>query len=158
MRKAAQRQEATGDDVVSGPSSSGVHPVAERAPEAVLLVDDHEDVRFVIAELLRAAGLRVVTASSGREALVALGAVRPDLVLTDVCMPEMSGIELTETIRTRESLDGVPVILMSAAYDEDALLVSARRLGCPLVSKNLAAPESLLEAVRSALRREAAAV
>lgn len=153
MRKAAKRQEIAGGDPVPGQGISGVHPVAERAPEAVLLVDDHEDVRCLIAELLRLEGLRVVTASSGREALVALGAIRPDLVLTDVCMPEMSGIELIETIRTRKNLDGVPVILMSAAYDEDELLTSARRLDCPLIAKNLTRPESLLEAVRSALRR-----
>lgn len=75
-------------------------PDAPRGTETILLVDDEEVVRVVVAQTLRTFGYAVVEAKSGREAirLVADEGVRPDLLLTDLEMPEMDGRELGDRL------------------------------------------------------------
>jgi CheY-like chemotaxis protein len=79
---------------------------ATASPDAlhILLVDDDDRVRAVLADMLRADGHRVLQASSGVEALAVLErGVRVDLVLTDHGMPCMTGLDLTREIKTRRS-------------------------------------------------------
>src|SRR5688572_20503691 len=55
-----------------GQGISGIHPAVAASPRVVLVVDDHEDLRFVLAEVLRGSGLRVMTVGSASDALIAL--------------------------------------------------------------------------------------
>jgi DNA-binding response OmpR family regulator len=82
---------------------------------SVLVVDDETDVRNLIRVLLERAGHDVSEASSGREALRRLHAVRPDLVVLDVTMPEMDGWQTLERIR---DLSDVPVLMLTARAGE----------------------------------------
>ena len=85
-------------------------------PEGVriLVVDDEESIRDLVSTGLRFAGFEVDTASDGREALGKIPAVRPDLVLLDISMPELTGIEVLEQLR-RNGVD-VPVVFLTARH------------------------------------------
>ena len=92
------------------------------APERgrVLVVDDALTVRELQRSILERAGYTVVTAGDGLEALARLADTEVDIVLTDLEMPNMDGFTLTEEIRSRPALVGLPVmILTSRASDED---------------------------------------
>jgi signal transduction histidine kinase/CheY-like chemotaxis protein/ligand-binding sensor domain-containing protein len=81
---------------------------------AVLVVDDDWVCRQVAQEILRGHGVAVTTVASGREALNALDASKFDLVLMDVQMPDMDGVETMRQIRTRPALARLPIIAMTA--------------------------------------------
>lgn len=91
---------------------------ARREAPTVLVVEDHDDTRQVVARLLQGDGYRVLTASGAVEALTLLEQTRPSLVITDYCMPGTSGLTLLAEIRKSERLRDVPVIMFSA--DEGA--------------------------------------
>ena len=79
----------------------------------ILVVDDEVNTRLGLAELLHGEGHVVETARDGRKALARLDAFAPDLVLTDLVMPTMDGIELTKQIRAR--VDPPDVVVMTAS-------------------------------------------
>ncbi|MDP6112541.1 MAG: sigma-54 dependent transcriptional regulator [Planctomycetota bacterium] len=80
--------------------------------QTVLIVDDEENIRQGLAEILADEGFHVETASDGREALVRSAETAPDIVLTDVRMPGMDGMELLAHVRSQN--DELPVIIMTA--------------------------------------------
>lgn len=82
----------------------------------VLLVDDSPVMRHFVARTLRMTGVDVSIheAGDGREAVNLAWRLRPDLIITDLNMPEMSGEELLETVRCTPELRGTPVIVLSA--------------------------------------------
>lgn len=81
----------------------------------VLVVEDDGLIRTLLAEMLRAEGIAVQTASHGREALAILQQWRPDLILLDLDMPEMDGRAFRAEQRRRPPLATIPVIVLSAA-------------------------------------------
>jgi two-component system KDP operon response regulator KdpE len=90
----------------------------------ILVVDDHPKVLRFIEIDLRLRGLEVITATSGREALELVKSVKPDMVLLDVIMPEMDGLEVLRRLR---AFSQVPVIAFSASPGSrpDALRLGA---------------------------------
>jgi two-component system, chemotaxis family, chemotaxis protein CheY len=80
----------------------------------LLLVEDDDDVRASIADVLDLAGYVVVEASNGRNAMRAMRAEPPRMVLLDLMMPVMSGWEVLEQMRADPVLAGIPVCLLSA--------------------------------------------
>jgi two-component system, OmpR family, phosphate regulon response regulator PhoB len=80
----------------------------------ILLVEDDPDIRHLVAYKLRKSGLEVIAVADGRSALRAAGASRPDLVLLDIRMPEMSGIEVCRQLRAGPLTAAVPIILLTA--------------------------------------------
>lgn len=87
----------------------------------IILVDDDPQLRYVIADILIASGHSVMTAGNGREAIVLMETGPPDLVITDLMMPIMSGAELVRQMRNESATALVPVILVTAASrDSDA--------------------------------------
>ena len=80
--------------------------------ETVLVVDDDEGVRYTLTGILEDDGLRVVGAADGEEALRELAKTPVDLVVSDVRMPKMSGIELTQKIRAAQTADAYTYILV----------------------------------------------
>jgi DNA-binding response OmpR family regulator len=81
----------------------------------ILVVDDEPTLRETLVDALEADGFRVVSAADGREALERFRAEKPDLVLLDLMLPELSGIEVCRIIR-RES--GVPIVMLTAKDSE----------------------------------------
>ena len=80
----------------------------------VLFVDDSADARTLIEAMLRGKGAEVARAASVDEALGMLDRVRPDIVVTDIAMPDRDGFDLLRQIRSDEKYNGVPVIALTA--------------------------------------------
>lgn len=83
----------------------------------ILVVDDIADNVFLLQTLLEAEGYSVDTASSGWTALRKIKDNRPDIVLLDIMMPDMSGYEVTQRIRQNQSLSNTPIVLVTAYSD-----------------------------------------
>jgi PAS domain S-box-containing protein len=101
------------DEEPSTSESSSAQGAVARAAAMVLVVEDDETVRPVTTRMLRRAGYQAVSATNGREALdlIERGAVKPTIVLTDMVMPEMGGLELAE--RLSHLAPEVPVLFVS---------------------------------------------
>ncbi len=80
----------------------------------ILLVDDHHDIRDLMTRQLQKRGYTVVTASNGLEAVLAVAQSTPSLILMDINMPELDGIEATLQIRAAEPDKLIPVIALTA--------------------------------------------
>jgi PAS domain S-box-containing protein len=128
----------------SGPQDLNL-PVGRRDGESplVLLADDNFDMRSYVERLLRLAGYRVESLADGQAALVAARALRPDLVLTDIMMPELDGFELLAGLRAEEELKDTPVILLSARAGEEAKIEGLRAGADDYLIKPFAARELL---------------
>ena len=81
----------------------------------ILVVDDETTLRETLVDALEAEGFRVVSAADGRAALTVFRAERPDLVLLDLMLPELSGIEVCRIIRAES---GVPIVMLTAKDSE----------------------------------------
>lgn len=117
-------------------------------PLAILVVDDQPIMREVIGQMLEDAGHEVRTASGGLEALQEMDAMAFDLLVTDIVMPRMDGLELIAEVRRRYPRVGV--IAMSAGSEyfsrRDGLAV-AERLGARVVLAKPFARDQLLQAI-----------
>jgi CheY-like chemotaxis protein len=82
----------------------------------VLVVDDSRDMRDLVQEVLESAGYEVTACASGARALEALASRRPDLVITDLLMPGMSGFSLRAAMLRRPDLATIPVVILSAYW------------------------------------------
>jgi len=88
----------------------------------ILVVDDNADSRAIMQSILEAQHYEVRAAGGGAEALEQLGQGAFDLVLLDIMMPQMSGLEVLQHIKENPSTENVPVILVTAkTHDDDVL-------------------------------------
>jgi len=88
------------------------------AERTVLVLDDDRDVSEMVKELVEEQGYRAICAGNGREALAVLERERPCLMLIDVFMPVMNGIEFLRAIKRNAALAGIPRVIMTAANDQ----------------------------------------
>lgn len=119
--------------------------------ESVLVVDDEEVIRDVCTQILEAEGCMVTTASSGQEALRLVGENEYDAVVTDIMMPDMSGLELLEAISDHNQEMGAVVITGLGTFD---MATQSDRLGAQEFVVKPFTPDELNEAVRKALGRK----
>ncbi len=85
----------------------------------ILIADDSIAVRKVAERLLTEAGMAVSLAANGAEALAFLGRERPDLIVSDVIMPDKSGYEVCSFVRAQPALSGIPVLLISGIVNDE---------------------------------------
>jgi DNA-binding response OmpR family regulator len=123
-----------------------VSPSAERS---ILVVDDEEDVRNLVCELLERVGYRVHAASDGRSALRAFHDVKPDLVILDVSMPGLDGWQVLDRIR---DLSEAPVLMLTA-HDAELERVRGLRAGADDYVAKPFGRQELLARVEALLRR-----
>lgn len=88
-------------------------------PKSVLIVDDSRTVRMMVRQALEEGGLTVTEAYDGVNALAALLTCNPDLIITDVNMPEMDGITLVREVRNRSELPRMPILILTTVTDQD---------------------------------------
>jgi DNA-binding response OmpR family regulator len=83
-------------------------------PKTVFVIDDDVSLQAMLEIALRQAGYHAEFASDGEEALQRLETMQPDMLLCDVMMPEMDGVQFFEAIRERLRYEGIPIIIMTA--------------------------------------------
>ncbi len=81
----------------------------------ILVADDNQQIRMLVGAALRSLGHEIVYATDGAEALETAITVKPDLVVLDVTMPELSGFEVLEFLRKRPELAGTRVMMLTTA-------------------------------------------
>ena len=127
---------------------------AQTAP-LLLVVEDDALVRDVVQASLTRAGYRVVLASDGAAAIDRLGDQRPDLILTDLFMPNCDGIELLRSGQLSRA--DAPVIAMSGGYAGIDMLAASQALGATATIAKPFMPSELLALVERTLRPSTAA-
>lgn len=115
----------------------------------VLVVEDDPDILALVTARCRAAGHKVLAASSGPQALEALGDTRPDVAILDVGLPAMTGFELLTELRKLEGMDSVPAIFLSARVQQESI-DAGHALGAAYLTKPFVA-SALLNAIEKAL-------
>lgn len=116
-----------------------------RSPH-VLLVEDDRDTREMYSEYLSYSGMRVTEAPTGRRALEEMGRHRPDVVVTDLAMPEMDGRELSRRLRSDNRTAMVPIIAVSGQLAPDE-----RVMGADVVLEKPCEPDRLLHVIEDVL-------
>jgi two-component system KDP operon response regulator KdpE len=115
----------------------------------ILVVDDERQITRMLRASLQGSGYQVLLASNGIEGFQQFESARPDLIITDLAMPEMNGLELTKAVRR---VSQTPIIVLSVR-DSDAMKVNALDEGADdYLTKPFSIPE-LLARVRAQLRR-----
>ncbi|MDQ2936827.1 MAG: response regulator [Acidobacteriota bacterium] len=121
------------------------------AQPTVLVVDDFDDTRLLVKTWLEKKGFRVVEAGNGKQAITAAEDYHPDLIIMDLEMPGMDGLEATRKIRTVGNLAGVPIVAVSA-YGADLFRAEALAAGCDEYVATPFEPEELERVIRSFLK------
>lgn len=86
----------------------------ESRPKLALVVDDSMLIRHTVCRFLEDAGMQVETATNGMEALEMLATLEPDIVITDIQMPKMSGVELITVLKSDPRTAKIPIIALSS--------------------------------------------
>lgn len=121
---------------------------------ALLVVDDNDDNRYTLTRRLKRQGYdNVATAEHGRQALELMAARRFDLVLLDVMMPEMDGLEVLETMKADPALRRIPVVMISALDELDSV-ARCVELGAEDYLTKPFNPTHLRDRVRACLDRQ----
>jgi len=114
----------------------------------VLLIDDDQSNLEFMRQLLRLEGHELIWAADGARGIESVRQLRPDLIICDVIMPHLGGYAVLETVRADPQCSAVPVLLFSAAMDEEARAMGLRRGATEVMAKPFE-----LEQLRSAIRR-----
>ena len=115
----------------------------------ILVVDDDPDIAQTLRSYLEESGYVVSVASDGKQAIQAFHSVRPDLIVLDLMMPEMDGMEVTRTIRRHSD---VPIIMLTARVDETDKLIGLEMGADDYVTKPFS-PREVVARVKAVLRR-----
>jgi CheY-like chemotaxis protein len=126
-----------------------MRPAPTSSSADILVVEDEEDMRSLIAHYLGSVGYAVRTAEDAIDAGHKVLERAPDLIITDISMPYMSGIDFVKALRADDTLPKIPVIFLTAL--EEGPRLAHDTLGYPLLNKPLE-PEELLAAVARQLQ------
>jgi len=118
----------------------------------ILVVDDEPDISALVAYHLARESYRVRTVADGREALEAVERERPDLIVLDLMLPGMPGLDVLRELRRRPEFENIPVILLTARKEE-ADRVEGLRLGADDYLSKPFSPQELVLRVGAILRR-----
>ena len=129
-------------------SFRGVKPM----PFKILVVDDDLGTRLSIGDYLELSGYEVVTANDGQEGLVMVNKHHPDLIVTDIIMPQMNGYELVRQVRQKANFRLLPVILLTARTQTQERILGYQS-GCDLYLPKPFELEELAAAINNLLER-----
>lgn len=121
-------------------------------PKTILIVDDEEPIRSMIRMALEMAGFQCREACDARSALENIHEQRPDLVILDWMMPEVSGVELTRRLRSDEITHDLPIIMLTAK-GEEGHRVSGLEAGADDYVPKPFSPRELVARIQAVLRR-----
>ncbi|MGH8496916.1 MAG: phosphate regulon transcriptional regulator PhoB [Gammaproteobacteria bacterium] len=118
----------------------------------ILIVEDEEPIREMIAFGLRRAGFEIAEAADFRSARASVADSRPDLMLVDWMLPDLSGLELTRALKRDESTRNVPVIMLTARSEEGDKIAGLNSGADDYITKPFS-PRELLARIQAVLRR-----
>ncbi|MCG6136578.1 MAG: response regulator transcription factor [Nostoc sp. LLA-1] len=121
-------------------------------PLTILVVDDDLGTRLSISDYLELSGYSVITANDGQEALAMVDDYHPDLIVTDIVMPQMNGYELVRRVRQQPIFRLLPVILLTARTKTQERILGYQS-GCDLYLPKPFELEELAAAIRNLLAR-----
>ena len=134
------------------PADAAVAPADARMPFSVLVVDDNPDDRDLLCTLVEIAlpGARIVVANNGFDALIEVGKAVPDLIVTDISMPHMNGVEMIRHLSTQENLRPLAIVAVSSHTPAQVERLGGLPPGVTLLGKP-ADPARFVETVNAAL-------
>ena len=118
----------------------------------VLVVEDDPDIAELVARYLEKAGYAVERVSSGRDALDAVRARAPDLIVLDVMLPHVDGLEVCRLLRANEHTASIPIIMLTARAEESERIVGLEMGADDYLAKPFS-PRELVARIRAVLRR-----
>ena len=120
--------------------------------ERVLIVDDDPDIQSLISYNLSQAGFQVSTAATGLAALNAIEEYLPDLIVLDIMLPDLEGLEVCRLVRERKKTQRIPIIMLTARTEEIDRVVGFEAGADDYVMKPFS-PRELVLRVKSIFRR-----
>lgn len=126
------------------------------AKEQVLVIEDEADIQELLRYNLTKEGYRVTLAASGEEGLKLARAERPDLILLDLMLPGMDGLEVCRRLQAEGATRSIPIIMLTAK-GEEADIVTGLELGAADYVTKPFSPKVLIARLRAVLRRQAEA-
>ena len=118
--------------------------------KCILVVEDQEDNRQILRDLLDSAGFEMIEAQDGEQALVKVSEHRPDLILMDIQLPLLDGYEATRRIKANPDLKSIPIIVVTS-YALSGDEGKARAAGCDAYVTKPYSPRQLLAKIREYL-------
>ena len=101
----------------------------------VLVIDDQIELRTLFQRVLERGGYQVIAAEGGEEALRATEAWKPDLILLDLAMPDMDGLEFLRRVRRRSGWQSVPVLILSGMLSAEQIAAASELGACDQLVK-----------------------
>src|ERR1019366_2525355 len=120
----------------------------------ILIVEDDPDIAQLVGRYLDKAGYTTERAASGREALQAIALRPPDLLVLDLMLPQLDGLEVCRLLRANETTAGIPIIMLTARAEESERIVGLEIGADDYLAKPFS-PNELVARVRALLRRAA---
>ena len=118
----------------------------------VLVVEDDRDIADLVARYLGKAGFATEVIASGREALAAIAAHPPDLLILDLMLPQVDGLEICRAVRTNAKTNAMPIIMLTARAEESDRIVGLELGADDYIAKPFS-PNELVARARALLRR-----
>lgn len=130
-------------------------PARALAAATILVIEDYSDTRELLAVLLQRRGYNVIEAEDGVEGLLKAGWMYPDLIIMDLSLPEMDGVETARRIHAQAKLSQIPIFVVSA-YLTEAVQADVRAAGCVEIFPKPFDADTLLERIAETLNTEGA--
>ena len=128
-------------------------PLLKKRSITILIVEDNEELREILLAEFELDGLTVLTAANGSEAVTKTRQLKPDLILMDVRMPIMSGIEATRVIKTHEDTKHIPIIMLTVIDKRDDIVEALKTGAIDYITKPFFMPE-LKARIKSVLQHK----
>lgn len=140
-------------DICAGAAGEGDMFASAAGSPLVLVVDDYDDSREMFMEALSFSGFRVAQAATGREALAQAFSLLPDLILMDLSLPELSGIEATRCLKDDPRTRRIPIVALTG-HGVGRHSKEAKAAGCESFLTKPCLPDALVGEIRRVLETQ----